>query len=81
MSGFQGQFPGAFATDRIIFDLARGCYAYEAISPNISGLNFAAALDKKPHGRLAIITGDTPVVDRKDRTSNHRHRYLPQERS
>jgi hypothetical protein len=31
MSGFQSQFPGAFATGRIIFDLAQGCYAYEAI--------------------------------------------------
>jgi hypothetical protein len=31
MSNFQSRFPGAFATGRIIFDLAQGCYAYETI--------------------------------------------------
>lgn len=31
MNHFQSQFPGAFATGQIIFDLAQGCYAYEAI--------------------------------------------------
>ena len=28
---FQSQFPGAFATGQSIFDLAQGCYAYEAL--------------------------------------------------
>lgn len=31
MSTFQSQFPGAFATGQFIFDLAQGCYAYEAL--------------------------------------------------
>jgi hypothetical protein len=31
MSGFHSKCPGAFLTGNIIFDLAQGCYAYEAL--------------------------------------------------